>query len=70
MSLNRTQTTTQPDLEDSATTYRIKVPAANNDSFKREVKEYFFKMVRYRHMDWSLARLLVVNSLISPKKLY
>ena len=34
------------------------------------MKSYCFKMVRYRHMDFELARFLMKQSLIGPKKLY
>lgn len=37
---------------------------------QKKLNEYLFKMVRYRHMDFELARLILIKSILSPKQLY
>ena len=36
----------------------------------RKLNEYLFKMARYRHMDFELARFIMIKSILSPKQLY
>ena len=37
---------------------------------QRKLNEYLFKAVRYRHMDFELARFIMLKSITSPKQLY
>ena len=37
-----------------------------HDVSSRKLNEYLFKMVRYRHMDFELARFIMIKSIISP----
>ena len=41
-----------------------------HDVSSRKLNEYLFKMVRYRHMDFELARFIMIKSIISPQQLY
>ena len=38
-----------------------------HDVSSRKLNEYLFKMVRYRHMDFELARFIMIKSIISPQ---
>ena len=42
------------------------VEKSAHDLSSRKLNEYLFKAVRYRHMDFELARLLMIKSIISP----
>ena len=37
-----------------------------HDLSMRKLNEYMFKAVRYRHMDFELARFLMIKSILSP----
>ena len=37
-----------------------------HDVSSRKLNEYLFKAVRYRHMDFELARFLMIKSILSP----
>jgi len=37
-----------------------------HDLSTRKLNEYLFKAVRYRHMDFELARFLIIKSILSP----
>lgn len=41
-----------------------------HDLSSRKLNEYLFKMMRYRHMDFELARFIMIKSIISPQQLY
>lgn len=43
---------------------------AAHDVSSRKLNEYLFKIVRYRHMDFELARFIMIKSILSPKQLY
>lgn len=43
---------------------------AAHDISSRKLNEYLFKIVRYRHMDFELARFIMIKSILSPKQLY
>ena len=42
----------------------------SHDISQKKLNEYMFKMVRYRHMDFELARFIMMKSILSPKQLY
>ena len=46
------------------------VEKSAHDISGRKLNEYLFKAVRYRHMDFELARLLMIKSILSPQQLY
>lgn len=41
-----------------------------HDVSGRKLNEYLFKAIRYRHMDFELARFIMIKSILSPKQLY
>ena len=43
---------------------------AAHDISSRKLNEYMFKMVRKTHMDFELARFIMIKSILSPQKLY
>ena len=42
----------------------------SHDISQKKLNEYLFKMVRYRHMDFELARFIMAKAILSPKQLY
>ena len=42
----------------------------SHDISQKKLNEYLFKMMRPRHMDFELAKLILIKSIISPKQLY
>ena len=38
-----------------------------HDVSGRKLNEYLFKAIRYRHMDFELARFIMIKSILSPK---
>ena len=38
-----------------------------HDLSSRKLNEYLFKMMRYRHMDFELARFIMIKSILSPQ---
>ena len=55
----------------SKSTFGTQITAnPSHDISQKKLNEYMFKMIRYRHMDFELARFIMIKSILSPKQLY
>ena len=52
--------------EEGGSMYKESINKAAYDISSRKLNDYMFKMVRYRHMDFELARFIMIKAILSP----